>query len=167
MTLTKTSGFVFLLLAGAVTSTDAQESPYVGLEQRPIKALSQDQIDEYLQGHGMGMALAAELNGYPGPKHVLEMASDLQLSSAQTQEVQNIFESMHVQSVALGRKIVAFEEELDELFRAGEIDDVSLEKNLAALAAAQGKLRKVHLAAHVETRALLSPEQIDRYIQAR
>ena len=32
-------------------------------------------------GRGMGLALAAELNGYPGPSHVLELADKLKLSA--------------------------------------------------------------------------------------
>jgi hypothetical protein len=41
--------------------------PYAGLEARAIKALSEQQIADLEAGRGMGMALAAELNGYPGP----------------------------------------------------------------------------------------------------
>ena len=167
MRATMTSGFIVLLMACAVSSVYGQESPYVGLEERPIKALSQDQIGEYLQGHGMGMALAAELNGYPGPKHVLELASDLDLAPSQVQQIQEIFDAMHVEAVALGEQIVELERVLDDLFRAGKIDDVSLERSLADLSVAQGELRRVHLAAHLKTRALLSPDQIDRYSRAR
>jgi hypothetical protein len=32
----------------------------------------------------MGLALAAELNGYPGPIHVLELGDQLNLSSVQS-----------------------------------------------------------------------------------
>ncbi len=41
-------------------------APYAGFQDRPIKALSQQQIDDLQAGRGMGLALAAELNGYPG-----------------------------------------------------------------------------------------------------
>ena len=167
MRTTRTSGGIVLLMAFTVSSAYGQESPYVGLEERPIKALSQGQVDEYLKGHGMGLALAAELNGYPGPKHVLELARDLDLAASQVQQVQEIFDAMHVEAVALGEQIVEFERELDDLFRAGKIDDVSLERNLADLGVTQGELRRVHLAAHLRTKALLSADQIDRYSRAR
>jgi hypothetical protein len=51
-------------------STVAQcQSPYVGQEYREIKALSTQEISDYISGRGMGLAKAAELNGYPGPAH--------------------------------------------------------------------------------------------------
>src|SRR4051812_36526408 len=70
----------FLLLAATLLVTcnaaSAQSGqPYAGLEQRPIKALSQQQADDLRTGRGMGLALAAELNGYPGPSHVLELGN--------------------------------------------------------------------------------------------
>jgi hypothetical protein len=47
------------------------QSPYAGMQTRPIKALSKQQVVDLKAGRGMGLALAAELNGYPGPIHVL------------------------------------------------------------------------------------------------
>jgi hypothetical protein len=67
------------VLSGAALAQSQQ--PYAGLEARSIKALSQQQIDDLKAGRGMGLALAAELNGYPGPMHVLELADALHLSA--------------------------------------------------------------------------------------
>jgi hypothetical protein len=47
------------------------QSPYAGMQTRPIKALSKQQVVDLKAGRGMGLALAAELNSYPGPIHVL------------------------------------------------------------------------------------------------
>ena len=63
-------------------------SPYSGLETRAIKALSDSQIADLKAGRGMGLALAAELNGYPGPMHVLELADELVLSVEQRTQMQ-------------------------------------------------------------------------------
>ncbi len=49
-----------------VTSAHAQ-TPYSGMQSRSTKALSEQQIADLNAGRGMGLALAAELNGYPGP----------------------------------------------------------------------------------------------------
>ena len=65
-----------------VTSVHAQ-TPYAGMQARSIKALSDQQIADLGAGRGMGLALAAELNGYPGPSHVLELADKLDLSADQ------------------------------------------------------------------------------------
>jgi hypothetical protein len=41
-----------------------------GMQSRPIKALSDQQVSDLRAGRGMGLALAAELNGYPGPSPI-------------------------------------------------------------------------------------------------
>jgi hypothetical protein len=61
----------------------AQHQPYAGLQARPIKALSEQQVADLRAGRGMGLALAAELNGYPGPLHVLELSKELDLGQSQ------------------------------------------------------------------------------------
>src|SRR5262245_62315440 len=76
-----------VLLLGFAPAT-AQEQPYAGYEQRPIKALSREQIADLKAGRGMGLALAAELNGFPGPIHVLELAERLQLTVEQRSAVE-------------------------------------------------------------------------------
>ena len=52
--------------------TTGAQSPYAGEESRAIKSLSASEIQALRQGHGMGYAKAAELNHYPGPRHVLD-----------------------------------------------------------------------------------------------
>ena len=59
------------------TPIAAPVSPYAGEEAREIKALSTAETKSYLSGEGMGLAKAAELNGYPGPSHVLALGADL------------------------------------------------------------------------------------------
>jgi len=53
------------------------------MERRTVKVLSEQQITDLKTGRGMGLALAAEFNDYPGPSHVLELADALQLSDEQ------------------------------------------------------------------------------------
>ena len=72
------------MVAAAVSAVTPSDSPYAGQEARSIKALSADEIEGLLAGKGMGFAKAAELNGYPGPAHVLELAQQLRLSDEQT-----------------------------------------------------------------------------------
>ena len=63
-------GLVALFSFANVASANPP-SPYAGEERREIKSLSPQEIGDYLAGKGMGLAKAAELNGYPGPAHVL------------------------------------------------------------------------------------------------
>src|SRR5712672_3179788 len=93
---------VLLLLSTAALA----QSPYAGMQTRPIKALSTQQIDDLKAGRGMGLALAAELNGYPGPAHVLELSDRLALSSAQKQQIQKLFDSMKAESTPIGVRLI-------------------------------------------------------------
>ena len=155
---------VALLIAVPVHAADM---PYAGQQSRPIKALSDDDIAALQNGEGMGMAKAAELNGYPGPKHVLDLARQLQLTDGQWRGVQAIFDRMSAAAKPLGGELIAQEQVLDQLFAKGDITPDRLAAATAAIAELQGRLRAVHLSAHVETRALLNPDQIARYKQLR
>jgi hypothetical protein len=119
------------------------------------------------KGEGMGMARAAELNGYPGPKHVLDFAGQLGLTDIQCRDVQAIFDRMSAAAKPLGDELIAQEQALDQLFAKGDITPDQLTAATAAIAELQGRLRAVHLSAHLETRALLNPDQIARYQQLR
>jgi hypothetical protein len=52
-----------------------------------IPALTQQDIQNLETGAGMGFGEPAELNHYPGPKHVLEHAEDLALTEEQHEAV--------------------------------------------------------------------------------
>src|SRR5436190_5464577 len=145
----------------------AQPAPYAGQQSRAIKALSDDDIAALLKGEGMGMAKAAELNGYPGPAHVLALAAQLKLSDAQRQQVQLVFDRMSANAKSLGAELVDRERMLDRRFAAGEISADRLAQETAAIALLQGKLRSVHLGAHLETRPILTSEQMTAYQRLR
>ena len=115
----------------------------------------------------MGMAKAAELNGYPGPKHVLTLAHELKLTEAQHQQVQAIFEQMSTAARPLGMELIGRELLLDRLFAESEVTPDRLAIETAAIGTLEGSLRSVHLAAHLQTRALLNTDQVALYKQLR
>jgi hypothetical protein len=145
----------------------AADMPYAGQQARSIKSLSDDEIAALRKGEGMGMAKAAELNGYPGPAHVLQLAVKLGLTEIQQRDVQAIFDRMSAAAKPLGGQLIAQEQALDQLFAKSEITPDRLAAATAAIAELQGRLRAVHLSAHLETRALLNADQIARYQQLR
>jgi len=151
----------------AVAAAANVESPYVGQETREIKALSQQEIDDYLNGRGLGYAKAAELNHYPGPRHVLDLANKLALTREQTRQTQAIFETMKAQAVALGKQLVEKEKELDRQFANGSMDAVSLHALSSDIGVLQAKIRYAHLVAHLEQKALLTKHQVQLYDQLR
>ncbi len=155
--------------AGEHSSGEAPSAtqPYAGLENRSIKALSEEQVEDLLAGRGAGYALAAELNHYPGPAHVLELGDDLKLSAEQEQTVHDIYLAMQNEAKALGRELVDLEAQLDESFRDEDIGEEKLARITSEIANAEGRLRKTHLAAHLKTKDILAPEQIDAYDRLR
>src|SRR6266436_8209713 len=95
--------WVIAVFAGFSSTALAQTAqPYSGMQSRSIKALSDQQVADLRAGRGMGLALAAELNGYPGPSHVLELADKLGLSADQRARVGQFFESMRQEALPLG-----------------------------------------------------------------
>src|SRR3954452_6991105 len=102
----------FVLGASAVTTVYAQ-TPYAEMQSRPIKALSEQQVADLKAGRGMGLALPAELNGYPGPSHLLELADRLELSADQKSRIRQLFESMKAEAVPVGTKLIDQEIALD------------------------------------------------------
>ena len=141
--------------------------PYAGQQTREIKALSTQEIDDLLNGRGMGLAKAAELNGYPGPLHTIEMAAELGLTPDQLEAVRDIKARMAAAAIPIGTEIVAVERELDQLFISGAVTKSGLDGLLTRLGGLQARLRGVHLAAHLDTRALLNANQIARYNELR
>ena len=141
--------------------------PYADLARRRVKALSEEQAAELLAGRGMSLALAAELNGYPGPMHVLEHAAALGLTPEQRARAEELRRAMEGEARAIGARIVASEEELDALFARGEADAGRLAALTAALGALGGRLREAHLAAPIGMREALSPEQRAAYARLR
>jgi hypothetical protein len=154
---------VTLFICTAVASAAEISSPYAGEETREIKALSRDEINGYLSGDGMSFAKAAELNHYPGPKHVLELADELQLSVEQRRRSQMIFDEMKAKAVSLGKQLVETEQLLDSRFAAANILDAELLQLVTEISVLHGKLRAVHLQAHLAERAVLSADQLRRY----
>ena len=143
------------------------QSPYSGQESREIKALSEQEVEAYLNGKGMGFAKAAELNQYPGPRHVLDMAGQLDLTEEQSKKTQAVFDTMKSTAITLGKQLVEKEQELDQRFANNSIDPASLEKLLLEIGTLQARLRFVHLNAHLEQKALLSKHQVQQYVELR
>lgn len=147
----------------AQTPAPSTASPYAGQEQRAIKALSAEEMRDLAEGRGMGLAKAAELNGYPGPAHVLELASALGLNAAQDAGTRDIHARMQAEARRLGAAILDAEAQLERRFAHRHIDAESLRESVAAIAVLQGQLRSVHLEAHLAQTRLLTAEQIAAY----
>jgi len=173
MTLARAASFCVLLAvlalppAAAQTPAQPSASPDAGLEGRRVKALSEEETADLAAGRGMGLALAAELNGYPGPTHVAELADALELLPEQRTRVQALVAEMKAETIAIGRQIIEDETALDRLFAEKNVTRAALENLTARIGAAQGELRAAHLRYHLVMVEVLSPEQVAHYAEQR
>jgi Spy/CpxP family protein refolding chaperone len=156
-----------ILVAAVLPSVAAAQhvppQPYAGLQARPIKALSPEQIADLRAGRGMGLALPAELNGYPGPVHVLALAGPLGLTSEQRLRTEKLIAAMKAEAIPLGERLIADEAALDRLFAEKRVTAEALDKASAQIGATQAALRAAHLRYHLDMMAVLTPQQVELY----
>ncbi|PWU25151.1 MAG: hypothetical protein C5B48_02740 [Candidatus Rokuibacteriota bacterium] len=158
-----------LLFSPQVSAVDPLTSPYQRQAETNLRGLSESEVADLKAGRGMGLARAAELNNYPGPRHVLDAvaAGRLAASADQIQRVQQIFDEMNSQALSVGAQILDEEQLLEAGFRAATVTEPDLRSRVLRIATLQGDLRAIHLTAHLATRAVLSESQVARYNELR
>ena len=160
-------GLILTLLTLQTYAEESLKSKYAGQESRKIKSLSQADIKELQRGGGWGLAKAAELNGYPGPAHILEMKDKINLSDKQELKIQSIYNEMKVEAIQLGKQLILLEIELNNAFSNKTINQSQLEKLVQDIEKTRAELRLVHLSKHLQTPDVLSNEQIALYNKLR
>ena len=143
------------------------QSPYASFQHRQVKALSDEQIADLRTGRGMGLALAGEMNGYPGPSHVLELSDKLRLSNEQRCRIRQLFEAMKAEAIPVGENLIEQERTLDREFVERKITPMTLATLTGQIGATQGHLRAIHLKYHLITTELLTSEQKRLYVELR
>ena len=170
MTTKVTILFLILMLTplSNISAADpAYKSKYAGEEKRAIKSLSEADIEELENGKGWGLAKAAELNGMPGPAHVLEMKDEIALSTSQVGAIEDLYKKMKQEAIPLGLELIELERALNNRFANKTITFELLGVLLESIAQVHKKLRYVHLSAHLKTPNILTPEQIALYNKLR
>lgn len=142
-------------------------SPYAGQQTRTITSLSADDQKALSNGEGWGLAKPAELNGVPGPAHLLELADKIGLSSSQVEQLNKLFKDMKVQAIALGNEYMAAEKAIDDYFRSGNLSDRALREVVDQAEQARANLRFLHLSYHHRTLDVVTPEQVQQYNELR
>ena len=155
------------LVLPAPARAQEEEHEHDASAMSEIPSLTEGQMQGLRMGGGMGFAKLAELNHYPGPKHVLELAEELELTDEQREQVGGIRASMLENATPLGEKIIEAEGRLNMRFRHGHIDDATLREATDQIAVLYGELRYTHLTAHLAAQALLTEEQIAAYDRLR
>jgi hypothetical protein len=121
------------------------------------RTLAAAEVDALLEGRGMGMAAIAEINGYPGPMHVLELQDKLKLTPDQRFATSRLLGITQGRVRALGARIVETERQLDADMASGTLTSEQLRIRIQTIAALRGQLRHVHADAHLRGKAVLPP----------
>ncbi len=145
----------------------AKHGSYAGQETRSVASFSDEEVAGHLAGRGLGYARSAELNGYPGPMHVLELKAQLDLTPDQIAATDALFKSMQVRARAAGHSYVEAEKALDAAFKSGAADAATIAGLVRAADAKRAEKRLAHLEAHIEMAGILSKEQRASYNRLR
>lgn len=159
-----------ILLSTTAVAQEAHhdhKSAYAGEETRSIKSLSDDDLSELRRGGGWGFAKAAELNGMPGPFHVLKMADQIALDDDQKIRVRIIFENMQREAIVEGARYISLEEDLEAKFRKRDVSATELKTDLVEIEESRARLRFAHLSAHLMLLDILTEPQVDTYNRLR
>lgn len=158
--------YAAFVLVGMITLPALAESwPAKGDGARMIKALSSERVEGLREGAGLGYAKAAELNGWPGPLHALELADAMALSEDQRARIKIVRLTMLAKARPLGQQLIAAEAALDALFADGTPTLTLVAHATEEIGRLEAALRAVHLAAHIEVKPLLTKHQ--RMVYAR
>jgi Spy/CpxP family protein refolding chaperone len=158
----------FSFAAGAQDHSHGDDpTPYAGFQTREIKSLSNQDIKELRGGGGWGLALPAELNGRPGPAHLLELKNEIGLSAEQVEAITGIYEEMRIEAIATGERFITAEAALSMALESPDLGEEHLRELLEETAAARLELRFIHLSRHLSTPELLTTEQVQKYAVLR
>ena len=158
---------LFIFVTSMSVFAETYTSKYVGEEYRKIKSLSPDDVEELKKGGGWGLAKAAELNGLPGPAHILEMEDKIYLTDKQKKKIQKIYNEMKGEAIALGKQLIRLEMGLNRGFSNRNINQELLENYVREIEKVRAKLRIVHLSTHLQTPNILTNKQIILYNKLR
>ena len=117
--------FYLLVVAAAIALTN---SAVAGThrsrrqETRTVKTLSLRRFMDTSWAQGLGYTKAGELNHYPGPRHVLDLANALESEPPNNVDSAAIYGRMHAEVVPLGEMIVTRERRLNVAFATGSME---------------------------------------------
>jgi hypothetical protein len=151
---------------GPLAPPSSKVQSYAGQDARAVAMLSPEDVENFFAGRGMGLAKSAELNGYPGPMHVLEHEGYLALTADQKVQVIAAFDTMKATSISLGQHYVAAEQAVDDALKS-KASAETVATRVAAAYKVLGEIRMAHLTAHLQITPLLTDVQRAKYAELR
>jgi hypothetical protein len=162
--------FVVAGTSSPATATEPEEAARTAAhaaeaarEGTGIPALSEALAAGYLDGKAMWQASVAELNHYPSPRRVLELAESLELTEGQRRATTNLHEEARREAIRLGEELVALEQRLNRIFVWNQATADNISRVVLDIGTLQTQLRLTHLVASIRQKPLLTEEQVRRY----
>jgi len=97
------------------------------------------------------------------PKNVLEQWEGLNLTAEQLGKIKGIYDKLAQESDKIYRAINEKETELNELLKGTQAEEKKLRALVMEIAALFGEMRFTQIRANIETAAVLTPGQLERY----
>lgn len=116
-----------------------------------------------LKGEGAGQFVAAEQTKYPTPEKVLAFKEQLGLTKLQIKKIEELMQNLPVSAQVKGQEIVEAEEDLNQAFAAGTINDKTLRAKVEKIGKLRSELRFGYLQVCLKVKQILSSNQIERY----
>jgi len=169
------SGCVAALLVATAMPAAAQQgeqaagpaTEHAGHQGRGQGGMRAREFRNLQQGRGMGMGRVADVNGYPGPMHVLEHAEALELTDGQSERTRELMTRVKTRAPELGKQVVDAEKRLEAMFAGGSVNAAKMDSLLMEIAELRAHLRSLHLTAHLDQAAVLTEVQLEKYKELR
>jgi len=137
----------------------------------PVTALAQStnppDRDALLKGLGMGLASIAEMNNFPGPKHVLDVKDELLLTRDQVKKIEALERVVSSAAVQKGTDVVQAEDDLEKMLENPTVSEKAVRSKLEEIGKLRADLRFIHLQAHLRMKQILTPEQLKKYSELK
>ncbi|HMD31019.1 MAG TPA: Spy/CpxP family protein refolding chaperone [Candidatus Acidoferrales bacterium] len=151
---------------GCLSLASAGQTQQPSAEMQHHHSCLEEERASIERGEGFGMAMPADHAGYPGPRHVLDMASELHLTVEQRAGMEKIYNAMKEKALVRGKELFESEARLEQMFRDARTE-ADLREQSFRVDTIHAELRWIHLSAHLAAQKILTPEQIATYTRLR
>jgi len=152
--------------SSTAASSESSGAQHAQAEMQHHHSCLEEERASIERGEGFGMAMPADHAGYPGPRHVLDLAVDLHLTAEQHAAIEKIFDRMHEKALARGKELFEAEARLEQMFR-DERPEADLREQSFRVDSIHAELRWIHLSAHLAAQKILTTEQVAAYMRLR
>jgi len=118
--------------------------------------------DQLLNGDPAGQTLTADSNGFPSPQKILFFKDQLNLTKDQVKKIDEMLKNVPVSARVKGEEVVEAEEELSNIFAAGNVNERILRTKLERIGKLRAELRFIYLQAYLKAKQVLSANQWER-----